>query len=396
MTIRKTFWVPMTLALAAYLLLPLPGQSAPLSKRIQAKRAQVETKKRKEGVLSTTIQRYNTRIGGLQGQIRGAQKRLTVVQSDLDDKRGELLRVRDELEIARDRLERARSELRASRGALADRLVELYKADEPDALTVVLEADGFADLLERTEFLERISDQDREIVAKVRVLKARAEKSERLLADLEEKKQLAAAAILRRRDDIASTRDRLASAQGELRTERNGRRVVLAKVRSDRRSAQEDLASLEREQAKVRSALSGAAPGAFVPRPGAGPIRRGSGRLIWPVNGPITSPFGPRGGRLHAGLDISAPGGTPIRAADSGRVVLLGFTGGYGNYTCVQHTSSMSTCYAHQSGYATSSGASVRQGQVIGYVGNTGHSFGNHLHFEVRIGGSPMNPLGYL
>ncbi len=396
MTIRKTFWVPMTLALAAYLLLPLPGQSAPLSKRIQAKRAQVEKKKRKEGVLSTTIQRYNTRIGGLQGQIRGAQKRLTVVQSDLDDKRGELLRVRDELEIARDRLERARSELRASRGALADRLVELYKADEPDALTVVLEADGFTDLLERTEFLERISDQDREIVAKVRVLKARAEKSERLLADLEEKKQLAAAAILRRRDDIASTRDRLASAQGELRTERNGRRVVLAKVRSDRRSAQEDLASLEREQAKVRSALSGAAPGAFVPRPGAGPIRRGSGRLIWPVNGPITSPFGPRGGRLHAGLDISAPGGTPIRAADSGRVVLLGFTGGYGNYTCVQHTSSMSTCYAHQSGYATSSGASVRQGQVIGYVGNTGHSFGNHLHFEVRIGGSPMNPLGYL
>ena len=396
MTIRKTFWVPMTLALAAYLLLPLPGQSAPLSKRIQAKRAQVETKKRKEGVLSTTIQRYNTRIGGLQGQIRGAQKRLTVVQSDLDDKRGELLRVRDELEVARHRLERARSELRASRGALADRLVELYKADEPDALTVVLEADGFADLLERTEFLERISDQDREIVAKVRVLKARAEKSERLLADLEEKKQLAAAAILRRRDDIASTRDRLASAQGELRTERNGRRVVLAKVRSDRRSAQEDLASLEREQAKVRSALSGAAPGAFVPRPGAGPIRRGSGRLIWPVNGPITSPFGPRGGRLHAGLDISAPGGTPIRAADSGRVVLLGFTGGYGNYTCVQHTSSMSTCYAHQSGYATSSGASVRQGQVIGYVGNTGHSFGNHLHFEVRIGGSPMNPLGYL
>ncbi|MGI9080950.1 MAG: murein hydrolase activator EnvC family protein [Thermoleophilaceae bacterium] len=396
MTIRKTFWVPMTLALAAYLLLPLPGQSAPLSKRIQAKRAQVETKKRKEGVLSTTIQRYNTRIGGLQGQIRGAQKRLTVVQSDLDDKRGELLRVRDELEVARHRLERARSELRASRGALADRLVELYKADEPDALTVVLEADGFADLLERTEFLERISDQDREIVAKVRVLKARAEKSERLLADLEEKKQLAAAAILRRRDDIASTRDRLASAQGELRTERNGRRVVLAKVRSDRRSAQEDLASLEREQAKVRSALSGAAPGAFVPRPGAGPIRRGSGRLIWPVNGPLTSPFGPRGGRLHAGLDISAPGGTPIRAADSGRVVLLGFTGGYGNYTCVQHTSSMSTCYAHQSGYATSSGAGVRQGQVIGYVGNTGNSFGNHLHFEVRIGGSPMNPLGYL
>ncbi len=394
MSMRKTFWVPITLAVAAYLLLPLPGQSAPLSERIQAKRSQIEKKKRKEGVLTGTIQRYNERIGGLQGDIRVAQKRLSVVQSDLDRKRGELLRVRDQLEVARDRLERARAKLRASRGALADRLVELYKADEPDALTVVLEADGFADLLERTEFLERISDQDRHIVERVRVLKARAEKSEKLLAGLEEKKQVAAETILRRRDDVASTRDRLASAQGELRTERNGRRTVLAKVRNQRHSAQDDLAALEREQAKVQGALSGAGQRAF--SPSAGPIRRGSGRLIYPVNGTFTSPFGMRWGRLHAGIDISAPSGTPIRAADSGRVVLLGFTGGYGNYTCVQHTSSMSTCYAHQSGYATSNGAGVRQGQVIGYVGNTGHSFGAHLHFEVRLGGSPVNPMGYL
>jgi murein DD-endopeptidase MepM/ murein hydrolase activator NlpD len=395
MKLTKTFWVPITLAVAAYLLLlPLPGQSAPLSKRIQAKRAQIEKKKRKEGVLTTTIQRYNQRIGGLQGDIRVAEKRLRVVQSDLDRKRGELIRVRDQLEVARDRLERARAKLRASRGALADRLVELYKADEPDALTVVLEADGFADLLERTEFLERISDQDRHIVERVRVLKARAERSEKLLAGLEEKKQVAAETILRRRDDVASTRDRLASAQGELRTERNGRRTVLARVRDQRHSAQDDLAALEREQAKVQGALAGAGQKAF--SPAAGPIRRGSGRLIWPVNGTFSSPFGMRWGRLHAGIDISAPSGTPIRAADSGRVVLLGFTGGYGNYTCVQHTSSMSTCYAHQSGYATSNGAGVRQGQVIGYVGNTGHSFGAHLHFEVRIGGSPVDPMGYL
>ena len=136
--LRKTFWVPMLLALAAYVLLPLPGESAPLSKRIQAKRAQVESKKRKEGVLTGTIQRYNTRIRGLQGEIRGTQKRLGAVQTKLDGARLELLRVRDDLEVARDRLERARSELRTSRRALANRLVELYKADEPDALTVVL------------------------------------------------------------------------------------------------------------------------------------------------------------------------------------------------------------------------------------------------------------------
>ncbi len=387
---RKLFWVPLALALAAYVFLPLPGQSAPLSKRIESKRAQIEQKKRKEGVLTQDIQGYNNRIRGLQGDIRGTERRLNTVQGELDGAREELLAVRDDLEVARDKLERARSELKAGRAALADRLVELYKADQPDALTVVLEADGFADLLERTEFLERISDQDKTIVARVRVLKARAERSEHLLAKLEDRKQVAAETILRRRDDIASVRDRLASAQGELRTERNGRRTVLAGVRRDRRAAQEDLAAMEREQGRIRSALTGPAPGS------GGPIRRGSGRFIWPVNGTFTSPFGMRWGRLHAGIDISAPTGTPIRAADSGRVAIAGSVGGYGNYTCIQHGGGLSTCYGHQSSIGTSVGASVSQGQVIGAVGNTGNSTGPHLHFEVRVGGSPVNPMGYL
>jgi murein DD-endopeptidase MepM/ murein hydrolase activator NlpD len=102
---------------------------------------------------------------------------------------------------------------------------------------------------------------------------------------------------------------------------------------------------------------------------------------------------------MHAGLDIAAPAGAPIHAAEAGKVVLIqgiGQSGGYGNFTCVQHTKTMSTCYAHQSRVGTSVGASVSQGQVIGAVGNTGHSFGAHLHFEVRINGSPVNPMGYL
>ena len=85
-----------------------------------------------------------------------------------------------------------------------------------------------------------------------------------------------------------------------------------------------------------------------------------------------------------------------VEGADSGRVVIAGVQGGYGNYTCIQHTAQMSTCYAHQSRLGTSTGASVRQGEVMGYVGNTGNSFGAHLHFEVRINGSPVDPAGYL
>ena len=274
---------------------------------------------------------------------------------------------------------------------LAARLVEIYKSDTPDALTVVLEADGFSDLLERAEFLDRISDQDREVTDTVRVLKGESKRQTERLASLEEKVTEVATAILRQRDQIASVRNNLVSSRADLRGARNDRAAVLARVKDTHSELEGDLAALEREQARVQSALSGAGQRAF-----AGPVKQGSGQLIWPVNGAVVSPFGMRWGRLHAGVDIAVGSGTPIRAADSGRVVLMGWVGGYGNYTCVQHTGSLSTCYAHQSSFGTSNGASVSQGQVIGYVGCTGHCFGDHLHFETRVNGSPVDPMGYL
>jgi murein DD-endopeptidase MepM/ murein hydrolase activator NlpD len=117
--------------------------------------------------------------------------------------------------------------------------------------------------------------------------------------------------------------------------------------------------------------------------------------MIWPVNGAVVSGFGMRWGRMHEGVDIAVPAGTPIRAARSGTIALAGPNGGYGNYTCIDHGGGLSTCYAHQSSFAITSG-SVAQGQVIGYVGCTGHCFGDHLHYEVRINGAAVDPLGYL
>jgi murein DD-endopeptidase MepM/ murein hydrolase activator NlpD len=389
---HKTFWPTIVVALAAYVLLPLAGLSAPLNQRIQKKRSQIEKVKSREGVLTTTISGYNNRIDRLQGEIRGTQQRLGRVQGELDRKRNELARVRDRLERSRDRLERLRRELRTARRVLAARLVGIYKSDKPDALTVVLEADGFADLLERTDHLERISDQDRGVTDHVRALRDKSQKETDRLAALERQVRIVATQILQRRDEIASARDQLVGSRASLREARNARRTALASVRDSRHGLEEDLEAMEREQARIQAQLAGAGQ-----QLAAGPIKRGSGRFIWPVNGPITGAFGEaRPGHMHAGIDISAPSGTPIRAADSGRVVLMAYTGGYGNYTCVQHTGSLSSCYAHQSRFGTSSGAGVRQGQVIGYVGNTGSSTGPHLHFEARVGGSPVSPLGYL
>ena len=122
----------------------------------------------------------------------------------------------------------------------------------------------------------------------------------------------------------------------------------------------------------------------------------GSSRVRYPVKGTVSSPFGPRNGRTHEGLDIAAPSGTRVVAAACGVVSSLGYTGGYGNLVCVKHTTTFTTCYAHLSGYATKVGAFVGIGQLIGYVGSTGNSTGPHLHFETRVGGQAQDPVPYL
>ena len=144
------------------------------------------------------------------------------------------------------------------------------------------------------------------------------------------------------------------------------------------------LDALERENARIEAALRDGGPA------------NGTGELIWPVRGPVTSKFGQRWGRLHAGIDIGVPSGTPVRAADSGRVVVSGAVGGYGNYICIQHTRSLSSCYAHNSSLGVRKGESVRKGEVIARSGCTGHCFGDHVHFEVRVNGRPVDPLRYL
>jgi murein DD-endopeptidase MepM/ murein hydrolase activator NlpD len=133
-----------------------------------------------------------------------------------------------------------------------------------------------------------------------------------------------------------------------------------------------------------------------VSTPPAGDGACGPLRLSSPVKGMVTSGFGPRWGRNHDGLDIAAPTGTPIRAAECGIVSFAGAQSGYGNMVCVKHSSRFETCYAHMTKYAVAQGQRVEQGQVIGYVGCTGNCTGPHLHFETRVDGSARDPRPYL
>ena len=389
------------LPLVLWAALPLPSSGRTkqaelnsLHNRIGEARKKIGRKKGTERVLTSQITAYTQRIGRLQGRITTLSTRQERIQADLDAKRAELEGLRTKLRSERARLARLRKRFAQTRGMLRARLVEIYKAGKPDLITVILNSDGFADLIERGEFIKRISDQDRRIVTIVRDAKADSTRSEKRLNGLEARQQTVTEIVQRRRDEIAGVKMELIGTRVGYSRTKAGKAAALSKVRDDRKSLESHVDDLEAASSKIAAQLN------QVQQSGDFPIRQGSGSMIWPVNGPITGAFGEqRPGHIHAGIDIAAPIGTPIHAADDGRVVLMqgvGASGGYGNYTCVQHSASLSTCYAHQSRFGTSVGAAVSKGQVIGFVGNTGHSFGAHLHFEVRINGVPVNPLGYL
>jgi murein DD-endopeptidase MepM/ murein hydrolase activator NlpD len=171
---------------------------------------------------------------------------------------------------------------------------------------------------------------------------------------------------------------------------RSNKRQVLASTKQQEQDLIAEADALAAADARIRGQLAAAQSSSATDTT---PSAKG---LIWPVNGPVVSPFGMRWGRLHAGIDIAVPSGTPIHAAAAGTVVIAGWVSGYGNYTCIDHGGGLATCYAHQQSFAVGVGAHVDQGQVIGYSDCTGHCFGPHLHFEVRINGTPVDPLGYL
>jgi peptidoglycan DL-endopeptidase CwlO len=397
--VRNRLALAAFLVAAAALVVLLAASAAPaedLESKLDAKEAKLSKARERSGVLSTTISQLGDRIDRLTTEVAGLRTREAAVEVRLNAKQAELDRAMAQLDVAKTRLVKMRSHLKRALSALRDRLVAMYETGTPDVLSVIVGANGYDDLIDRTEYLNRIRGNDEAIVGRVRELRDQVRRTVDHLRGAKDQIEAARDSIAGEEQALTSARSAVQQRQSSLVAARGDRVAALKKIRSHEEELDGSVAKI---QAKIAAQLAGYGS---VPLP-AGPIRGGSSGLIWPVDGAVVSGFGSRtingSYEYHPGIDIAVPSGTPIRAAAAGTVIFTepeASSGGYGNYTCIDHGGGLSTCYAHQETFAVSAGQQVSQGQIIGYSDCTGYCLGPHLHFEVRIDGEVTDPMAYL
>jgi murein DD-endopeptidase MepM/ murein hydrolase activator NlpD len=394
------------LIVAAALVLAVPASADDMADRkraLDARIAQLQGRiadaNRKETVLTGEIAAVTSKIRALQDDVDRAQARVSTVEAELVVYKNRLARLSQLLELQTQKLKLLTAQHRIAEERLSRRLVAIYQSDTPDAVEVVLTAASLADVLDQLDYIRDVGRQDRTIAGDVRAARVAMRRTRARTAKTRAELAETTAAVERRVVEQRVVRDRLVADQNALAAARADKDRVLTSVRSREAQDREHVENLQRESAEVGARIR-AAQARAASRSSAGPPAvagsPSSSGLIWPTSGTVTSGFGWRWGRMHEGIDIAAPTGTPIAAAAGGTVIYAGWMGGYGNLVVIDHGGGLATAYGHQSSIAVGSGSYVSQGQTIGYVGSTGHSTGPHLHFEVRVNGSPVDPLGYL
>jgi septal ring factor EnvC (AmiA/AmiB activator) len=348
-------------------------------------------------------------IGNVFEKLRVIQENLDSAVKAFKDISSQLAETDKKIGTMQKDLEEKQAKLNTREGVFSKRVRDIYMHGQLSYIDVVLGAKNFDDFSNRVELLRRIIDSDMELITSIRDERDQISEAKKSLEEEREKQ--------------AKLKDEAAQKKEEIEKHKGEQQAVLYQAENDKATAQQAYDELEaasqsigdmlrqRAAARAAAAAQAAAPssdGSGSSDDGGGgysaPFQAvsGSGSMIWPVNGVITSPFGYRDhpifGRtiLHSGIDIGVDYGTPVHAADSGVVVEAGWISGYGYAVVIDHGNGLSTLYGHNESLAVSEGQSVSQGQVISYAGSTGNSTGPHVHFEVRSNGDPVDPSAYL
>lgn len=342
-----------------------------------------------------------TVIGSVSEQLRQIEEQLRQATAELGTIKEQRVAVENDITLNERQLAEAQKRLEGRESVFYKRVRDIYINGRLSYLDVVIGSKDFSDFANRLEVLKRIIDSDITLINEI--------KKER--ADIEAHKQKLEAD----RAKLVELEKSALAKQAEIEQKKAERNVVLQKAQNDRATAMQAIEELNASSAQVsamlkerqaaRAAAAAAAAAAAQSSGGQGASDnwvQGTGQLGWPVSGEITSPYGYRihpiwGTTIyHSGIDIGVDEGTPVHAADGGVVVWSGWMGGYGYAVVIDHGNGLSTLYGHNSELAVDEGQSVAKGQVISYAGSTGNSTGPHVHFEVRVNGDPVDPMGYL
>ncbi len=346
----------------------LQAKLARVNKQIQQARAEIRRIRKRERAVTADLL-------ATEQQLDSTQKRLRQVRARLGEVRAEQRKTTARLEELEERLQH-RQQLLARRVRVA------YQQGNASTVRVLLGSRDVHDLISRSYVLGRIARADSRLVLAIR-------------QDKEELAQ-AKAQLDRQAREIATLEAELAQQTQLLQQQTTTKREILQDIARDRELKEQALDEWEEESRQIAAMLRAMEQ---TPRGQARLAKPFRGGFIRPVNGAIVSGFGMRYhpilkvNRMHNGVDIAAPYGTPIKAAADGEVIFAGYRRGYGNTIIIDHGGGVATLYAHCSALAVGEGTTVRQRQVIGYVGATGLATGPHLHFEVRHNGEPVNPL---
>jgi murein DD-endopeptidase MepM/ murein hydrolase activator NlpD len=368
----------------------LGSQKEAIDSKIGRLQTEVAAAKQRERVLTGDISAARSQVDAIQERVDDLGAHVDALQSELGQHRARLDELRAEYARETTLLHALERSEQIAQERLQGRLVQIYEAGSPSTIEILFSVTSFSDLVSQLEYSESVARRDESIARSVAVARQHVAVARQRTEAISREEQRTTAEIDRRTDEQRSALTELVRRRDQLVSAQADRQALLTKVRSQRHGAEEDLDVLRRASASLADRIRAAES-----RPAAAAPQSSSG-LIWPVSGPITSPFGWRWGRMHEGVDIGVGFGTPIHAAAAGTVIWAGWMDGYGNLVVIDHGGGLATAYGHQQRIYVAVGQQVAQGEPIGEVGATGHAFGPHLHFEVRINGTPVDPLGYL
>ena len=323
-----------------------------------------------------------SRIEGLSEEKRAVDEAADEATKAYKDVRKELDATEKRIDENEDKLKVLNKDFAVKRDQLAKRVRDIYINGQINYLDVLFGAKDFQDFFTRMDLLKRVIQQDYDLVQVVFAEKTAIETSQKELEkDKAAKEKLVVSAAARKK---------------EAEKKQAAKQAIIDKMETDRatqeRIINENLAASKEVEQMIRNSR-------YQP---ASPALSGGGALNWPLGGPITSPFGWRvhpitgASRFHSGIDIGGDYGDTIHAAGAGIVSYAGWISGYGYAVIIDHGGGISTLYGHNQALLVSEGQSVSQGQAIAECGSTGNSTGPHCHFEVRVDGEPVDPMGYL